>query len=93
MNYTDEGHPSQNDENGNTISEKELLHLSDLIFVAESANEAVSECLKAYKEKYGLDGSTLKSFVKSKFGDAEKHSNKLQKHLQFVELNEQFETI
>ena len=78
---------------GNTISEKELLHLSDLLFVADSANDAVTECLKAYKEKYGLDSVTLKSFVKSKFGDGEKHQAKVEKHLQFVELNEQFGTI
>lgn len=78
---------------GNTISEKELLHLSDLLFVADSANDAVTECLKAYKEKYGLDSATLKSFVKSKFGDGEKHQAKVEKHLQFVELNEQFGTI
>jgi len=77
----------------NTISEQELLHLSGLLFVADSANDAVTECLKAYKEKYALDSATLKSFVKSKFGDGEKHQAKVEKHLQFVELNEQFGTI
>lgn len=73
-----------------TITEKELLHLSDLIFVADSANEAVREAVKKYKEEYGLDPTTLISFVKAKYGDGNKYENVLNKHQQFVDLDEKF---
>lgn len=73
-----------------TITEAELIHLSNLIAHADAARDAVADCVKAYKEKYGLDGETLKSFAKSKFGESEKHQAKLEKHIQFVELDEQF---
>lgn len=76
-----------------TITDKEILHLSDLIMIQESASLAVTEALKAYKEKYGLDASTLRQFAKSRFGDPEKHNEKVEKHQQFVELNEQFQSL
>lgn len=78
---------------GSTISDKEILHLSDLIMIQQSSVEAVSECLKIYKEKYGLDASVLRQFVKSRFGDGEKHNALVEKHQQFVELDEQFATV
>lgn len=78
---------------GNTISDKEVRHLADLIMISDSARDAVNEALKAYKEKYNIDAQVLRQFVKSKFGDQEKHNANLEKHQQFVELDEQFENI
>jgi hypothetical protein len=75
------------------ITEKELHHLSNLIFLADSANDAVREAVKKYKEEYGLDPATLISFVKNKFSDGKKHEATLNKHQQYVELDEQFNNI
>lgn len=70
------------------ISENEIINISNLIFAQEAASDALSEALKAMKEKYDVDPSVLKSFVKSKFGDQEKHQNNLDKHQLFIDLDE-----
>jgi hypothetical protein len=76
-----------------TITQKELDHLATLVDHQEAASDALKEAVDAMKEKYGLDGSTLKSFVKTRFGDGKSYQNTLNKHQQFVDLDEQFNSI